>query len=174
MDSVNCENFLTAMNFTSEEEIALTQFLVRRYPTIAEAALRISRYRPIPSDAVRLICDAYGYSMDEVAAPGGKRENPYLAQCRATIIDLLNHPNLFNMSRVEISHWFLGNRDNSTVIYIWKHHGYWQGLYLRIVEQVCQLVGRDFHETRASLEAIHGHIEREATAYSTSSRPARV
>ena len=111
--------------------------------------------------------------MARLAEPGGKRENDMLARCRATVIDLLNHPMLFNLSRPAIAHWFLGNRDNATMIYIWRQHGIWDAVYRVATQNVCSLIGRDYDEVITSLEQIHTSTSDGTSTNRRNARPNR-
>jgi len=139
-----------------EEEHDLTRYLIARHPDIARTAIQQLAYRAIPADAVHLIAEVYGYTAQEVAGSGRQREGREIAQCRATVIDILNHPNIFGIGRPSIGERFLGGRDNSTVRYIQKHHFVLDLKYMAALHRTCLLMKLDYHAMLASMERIHG------------------
>ena len=149
------EQWLRHWGFSQEDEEAFTRYMVNKYPLAAHAGIVQSRADRggTPDVAVEIIADVYGYSLEQIAAPGRKREALAVMRCRATILDVLNSPLLFNLGRPEISNRFLGGRDNSTVIYTWKTHLRLDSDYDLSVRRICDLMELDDNETLRSLKA---------------------
>jgi hypothetical protein len=150
------EQWLHHWGFTEEDEQAFTHYMVTKYPTAAVAGLSETRTietPPVLLRAVQAVADVYGFSLEQLAAPGRKREVLPVMRCRATIIDILNSKTFFNLGRPEISNRFLGGRDNSTVIYTWRTYLKLDQDYYEAVIAVCTVMGVHRDETLASLEA---------------------
>lgn len=152
------EELMHHWGLTDEDERAFTRFLANKHPNAATEGLRDARSERTvtPEIAVQIIGEVYGFTPEQIAAPGRKREAPSVLRCRATVIDLLNHQLIFNIGRPEIGKRFMGGRDNSTLIYTWRTHFKWDADYEQAVMRLCDVMGLDTNELIQALKTDHG------------------
>jgi hypothetical protein len=143
------------MKWTTGEEEHILQFLIPKHMTLVQQIVDKLTYHPHAADAVQMICENYGCGMEDLMKPGGIKSFSRLANCRATVIDILNDRQLFNMGLVEISRAFFGGRDHTTLLYIRKNHYLFDLTYMTSVHRVCMLIGVSYLETVNRLEASH-------------------
>ena len=152
------EEWLHHWGFNEEDERAFTRYQANKHPNAAADGLRDARTTQTvtPEMAVEVIGGVYGYTLEEIAAPGRSKELLSILRCRATVIDLLNTELLFNMGRPLIGKRFLGGRDNSTVIYNWRTHFKWDEDYERAVIELANIMRLDTNELIEALKNLHG------------------